>query len=149
MIVQILKRFAFFTLPVFILNRVDIESIASLSEIKFLQLGEISIDAISALAKCSGLNHLLIGGDYIRLDLFLPNIGKKLISLSFAGLFTLDGDTSRCIIEHCPNLESLNLVVADFSDDSIEELIKGLKVLSKFKVNSYTVRLGTYWEGVI
>jgi hypothetical protein len=69
-----------------------------------------------------------IGRNLIRLELMRPS--KEVV----------DG-----IIEHCPNLQYLEL-------DRIMEglagsLKNGLKRLAKLKLNHMSVRLGTDWEG--
>jgi hypothetical protein len=55
------------------------------------------------------------------------------------------------IVEHCPNLQYLDLDGVEFDAKVKEGLLgslkSGLMRLAKLKVNGESVRLGTDWEG--
>jgi hypothetical protein len=133
------------------LNHSDIEAIASLPRLKSLNINcHIADDDVSALSRCRGLKHLILGRESIDLTNILPYIGGNLVSLDYNSSTSIMG-TVNVIVEHCPNLQILDLRWIGREDANtavaVDSLKRGLKQLSKLKLNHKTVRLGTDWEG--
>jgi Leucine-rich repeat (LRR) protein len=78
------------------------------------------------------------------LTYILPAIGEILVSLDYTSS-TAFLETVNTIVEHCPNLQMLDL--GDEELDAVDLLKGGLKKLAKLDVNGGSVRLGTDWEG--
>jgi hypothetical protein len=133
------------------LTRSDIEAIASLPRLKSLNIRcRIAEDAVSALSRCRGLKHLALGRESFDLTSILPNIGRRLVSLDYVSSTSIMG-TVNFIVEHCLNLQILDLRWIEREDANravaVDSLKRGLKQLSKLKLNHKSVRLGTDWEG--
>jgi hypothetical protein len=128
----------------------DMEIIASLPQLKYLKIGQycrFAEGAMIALTRCRGLNHLgMCWRDGMR-DV-LRVIGRNLISLKLWDIYL---ESIDAVVEYCPNLQYLELLVED--DDAevreaVEQKLKdGLKRLAKLKVYGVAVRLGTDWVG--
>jgi hypothetical protein len=80
----------------------------------------------------------------------LSAIGRNLVSLDLwePSKVVVDG-----IVEHCPNLQYLEIWL-EYKDEIereglVGELKNGLKKLAKLKVNGKYIRLGTDWEGYV
>jgi hypothetical protein len=134
---------------IFYLKRSDIEAIASLPRLKSLNIDcEIADDAVSAISRCKGLNHLTLLSGSVDLTTIFPAIGGNLVSLEYTSSTPLL-ETVDSIIEHCPNLQMMRF---DWAEEEmklvgVDSLKKGLKKLSKLKVGNEHVRLGTDWKG--
>jgi hypothetical protein len=144
------------------LERRDIEAIASLPLLKSLNIDcEIADDAFFTLSRCQRLRHLILETDSFDLNVILHSIGRNLVSLEY-NTFTPFLEAIDAIVEHCPNLQMLNLGYDEFGvekKDAADLLKGGLKNLSKLifkrgskkmvrlKMNGKSVRLGTDWEG--
>jgi hypothetical protein len=133
------------------LTRSDIEAIASLPRLKSLNIRcRIAEDDVSALSRCRGLKHLAYGRGSIDLNDILPNIGRNLISLQYISSISIQKAIDE-IVEHCPNLQILDIGSIGRDDGmiaaAVDSLKRGLKRLSMLKVNWMSVRLGTDWEG--
>jgi hypothetical protein len=129
------------------LERSDIIAVASLSRLKALKFYRCGMteDAYSALMRLRGLNSFQISS--LVDPAVLAAIGRSLVSLK---LRRPSKEVVEGIVEHCPNLQYLELVEFDL-DDEEEELVgsikSGLKKLAKFKLNEESIRLGSDWEG--
>jgi hypothetical protein len=135
------------------LTRSDIEAIASLPRLKSLNINcEIASGAVSALSRCRGLKHLAVDGfESFDLISILTSV-RNLVSLEciFSTPFM---EAIDAIIEHCPNLQMLNLGYGELGvekkDAAVDLLKGGLKNLSKLTLNKVSVRLGTDWKGYL
>jgi hypothetical protein len=128
----------------------DMKIIASFPHLKFLEMGkncEIDDEAVSFTTRCRGLNHL---GTRWRDDLIdvLCVIGRNLVSLD---LWEMSVEEIDAIVEHCPNLQYLEIKVATWNNkvrETVEQKLRvGLKRLAKLKVDYVSIRLGTDWLG--
>jgi hypothetical protein len=128
------------------LKKSDIEAIASLPHLKSLNIDcwIENDDALSALSRCKGLKHLTLVDGVFDLSHILPVIGKNLVSLDYTSS-TAFLETVDAVVEHCPNLQILDL--GDEELDAVDLLKGGLKKLVKLNFNGDSVRLGTDWEG--
>jgi hypothetical protein len=103
----------------------------------------VASEAFSALAKVKVLKKLVI--QYLVDPAVLPAIGRNLVRqvLPGASREVVDG-----ILEHCPNLQYLELY-CDVLDEDAEEMEKfvGLFKNGLKRLNDKTIRLGTDWEG--
>jgi hypothetical protein len=136
-----------------LLKNPEIVAIASLPRLKSLDLSHCLVDggALSRLARCKGLRHLRGVNMSFSSDL-IRAVGGNLISLQCKlGSGILEG-----VIEFCPNLVNLDIMVVDergnwVNEDAIltaEGLIKRqLKKLSKLVINRRMMRLGADLEG--
>jgi hypothetical protein len=144
------------------LNLSYLSDIVSLPRLKSLNFNcRVAKDAISTLSRCRGLKHLALRHGSFDLNKLLPTIGRKLASLEYTSS-TPFLETVEAIVEHCPNLQMLDLGCEEFAAETkaaAVDLIKGglnklsklkmFKKLSKLKVDVMTVRLGTEWEGYL
>jgi hypothetical protein len=128
------------------LERSDILAISSLPRLKSLGLGcMVASDTYSALVRCRGLKAIRI--PFLVDPTALLVIGRGLISLCLGrpSKEVVDG-----IVEHCPNLQYLELRKTEMGDEGKEVLVgsikNGLKKLAKLKINEDG--LGTDWEGI-
>jgi hypothetical protein len=133
------------------LKRSDIEAIASLPRLKSLNIDfEIADNAVSALSRFRGLKHLALCYGSFDLTNILPTIGKPLLSLVYNSSNSIMG-TVNVIVEHCPNLQILDLRWIGREDANkavaVDSLKRGLKQSRILKLNHKSVRLGTDWEG--
>jgi hypothetical protein len=133
------------------LKRSDIEAIASLPRLKSLYLKcGISNNEVSALSRCRGLKHLALCYESFDLTNIFPSIGKPLLGLEYTSSTPLL-ETVDSIIEHCPNLQMIEMgfdwAEEEMKSVGVDSLKKGLKKLSKLKVGNEHVRLGTDWKG--
>jgi hypothetical protein len=133
------------------LKRSDIEAIASLPRLKSLNIDcwIENDDAVSILSRCRGLRHLDLWPGSFALNDILPNIGRNLVSLDYNSSTSIM-ETVDSIVEHCPNLQMLSLGWFESDDNkaaAVDALNRGLKRLSKLKLNHKSVRLGTDWVG--
>jgi hypothetical protein len=130
------------------LMRSDMLAVASLPRLKCLDISAcyVADDASSALVRCRGLKELRI--DDLVDPSILATIGSNLVTLD---LWSPSKEVVDGIIEHCPNLQYLELEVGGIEKELKEVLVDsikyGLKKLAKFKVNGESIRLGTDWEG--
>jgi hypothetical protein len=125
--------------------------IASLPRLKSLTIGKycyIDDEAVSALNRCRGLNHLgMVWRDGMR-DV-LRVVGRNLVSLV---LWEMSIEEIDGVVEYCPNLQYLQVriderMLAVRFDEVKQKLKDGLKRLTKLKLNGAPVRLGTDWVG--
>jgi hypothetical protein len=153
-----------------VLNRSDVEALASLPHLKNLRTNCL-IDEVAALSRFKGLERLSLGRHSFDLTTILSTIGRSLVCMEFI-TSSLILETANAIAEYCPNLEILDLGVDECNDELNESFMKsllgfdlevevkeevvdslkrGLKKLAKLKVNrslnKKSSRLGTDWEG--
>jgi hypothetical protein len=140
-----------------VLSLPSIKATASLPRLKRLNFGtggnddcEIADGAIVALARCFTLKHLSFQSiKREELRAVVHGIGMNLSSLA---LRDLKEGYSEMIVEHCPNLQYLELktkmIDADKVDSFKQKLKSGLRKLAKLMVNGVSVRLGCDWDGV-
>jgi hypothetical protein len=133
----------------------DMTLIASLSRLKYLELGSgciVEAGAVSALKRVRYLKHLKIGWIEGMSD-FLRVFGRNLVHLDMYWLRSDGMDEIDGIIEYCPNLQYLYLNIVGVMRETAAdaELVKKakreLKNLAKLRVNDVSVRLGTDWMG--
>jgi hypothetical protein len=131
-----------------ILNRSDMLAIASLPRLKSLDIGacNLAVDASSALVRCKGLKEFRIPS--LADPTILAAIGMNLVWMN---LWNPSKEVVDGIVEHCPNLQYLEIKDVEFDDEVKEGMVgsikNGLMKLAKFKVNNEFIRLGTDWEG--
>jgi hypothetical protein len=124
-------------------------AIASLPRLKSLDLTNCKIDggAISPLARCNGLRNLLGASIKLSSDV-VQAIGGNLMKLQC----NLGSVGLEEIVEYCPNLVDFDISIDDEASEELDHeerfsavgLIKrGLKKLTKLKINGRTIRLGT------
>jgi hypothetical protein len=140
------------------LKRPEFVLISSLPLLESLDFKNCQIEdgAIIPLARCEGLRDLCGYNLKFPSDLMLE-IGGNLRELACISPDIVDG-VLEGIIEHCPNLESLNITVGEYDYEEDEENCetrvaegllckRGLKKLGKLVISGMTIRLGTDWEG--
>jgi hypothetical protein len=129
-----------------ILERSDMLAIASLPRLKSLDIGGCYFrdDALSAIVRCKGLKELR--ANPIVDPTILTAIGRNLVWLN---LWRPSKEVVDGIVEHCPNLQYLELeeVDEDVKEGLVGSMKNGLMTLVKLKVNGESVRLGTDWKG--
>jgi uncharacterized protein YlzI (FlbEa/FlbD family) len=129
-----------------VLEKSDILAISSLHQLSSLKIYgcDISDGAASALSKCRGLKELRMC--YLADTTVLLANGRNLVILN---LWEPSKEVVDGIVEYCPNLQYLVLVL-DEDDDEMERMVvslkNGLKMLAKLKVNMKSIRLGTDWN---
>jgi hypothetical protein len=140
-----------FRSPGVTLSRSDIIAIASLPRLNKMRIDcWITRDAIAALSRCRGLQHLALPVGPVELNSILPSIGRNLVSLEY-DTWSPCLDTVNEIIEYCPNVRMLDLHLLALKEEEMKaaavgDLLKrGLKMLTKLKVNRDYIRLGTDW----
>jgi hypothetical protein len=129
-----------------ILERSDILAITSLPRLKSLDIGAcyLAVGASSALVRCKGMKELRIPS--LVDPTVLSAIGMNLASLQ---LWRPSKEVVDGIVEHCPNLQYLELedVDEDVKEGLVGSLKKGLIKLAKLEVNEKSICLGTDREG--
>jgi hypothetical protein len=129
------------------LYRSDVLAVASLPRLKSLIIGGCLIAYYSfyGFVRCTGLKELQV--PYFSDLTVLASIGMNLVSLN---LLNPSEEVVNGIVEHCPNLQYLELDV-EFDEEVMEGLVvslkNGLKRLVKLKLDGKSMRLGTDWEG--
>jgi hypothetical protein len=133
------------------LSHRDFKAISYLPLLKSLRIEcRVTGEVDSALSKCKGLDHLSLTLGKHDLSILLPAIGRNLSSPKYTAS-EMSSRTVSLIVVHCPALEMLAISwnLSDFEKKiaAVILLRRGLKKLSKLKVNGDSIRLGTYWEG--
>jgi hypothetical protein len=111
--------------------------------LNFLDVCELTDEAVSALSRCTKLRYLRIRWSDGLNDVL------RAIGVNLVGLDLWDATAATCLViaENCPNLEYLEMS----GDYSMVVMVGFLKDgLKKFlKVNDESVRLGTDWMGYL
>jgi hypothetical protein len=124
----------------------DFEAFASLPRLKSLYIDcRIVGDGVTGLSRCRGLKHLaLLRGSFALTSIF-TSIGRKFVSLKYTTSNPYL-ETVYSIIEHCPNIQILDLD-QDAKDKAaagpVDLLKEKLKMLTNLKIGKESVRLGT------
>jgi hypothetical protein len=127
------------------LERSDILAIASIPRLRSLgMIGcGVASDAHTALVRCKGLNELDLG--CLADPAVLPAIGRNLFSLD---LWCPSKEVADGIVEHCPNLQYLEVDSLELDEEDtalfVSSLKSGLKKLAKIKIDGKSIRLRNY-----
>jgi hypothetical protein len=143
------EQLSFNTITESVLQRSDIEALASLSRLKNLNTWDsvYSSEALSSLSLLKGLKHLGLRWNESLAEI-LPVLGEDLMSLD---LRNASADAWMVLYESCPDLQYLRVYGIGEADKNIVALNGGLKKrkkrLASFKIGNFSVRLGTDWTG--
>jgi hypothetical protein len=127
-----------------VLKKSDIRVIASLPYLENLWIGNCSIadGAFADLVRCRGLQIFRICDIYSDYTSVFATIGRNLSSLE---LWDATCGLAAFIVEHCPNIQYLDLRGLDEEDGDMALLVgtikNGLKKLAKIEVDRESIRL--------